>query len=166
MGDNFQLLKNDDDVLLFGQHTYIVGIFKKLCLESRKATVYSKVEQNSVVFSFVIFSRLNSGFIVDKKVQIGLNSSKWESVSAGIECQLLKPGDSGWQKGILRVKSYVDFLPEENRGFNYHSGQGVIKDNQPKSEIKIELEFCPDLIIEPESPLDDIRQSESYKKLL
>ncbi|NES02332.1 MAG: hypothetical protein F6K22_05470 [Okeania sp. SIO2F4] len=32
--------------------------------------------------------------------------------------------------------------------------------------MKIELEFCPDLTIEPESPLDDIRQSESYKKLL
>ncbi|NEP87506.1 MAG: hypothetical protein F6K18_12095 [Okeania sp. SIO2C2] len=53
------------------------------------------------------------------------------------------------------------FLPEDNREFNYNS-----QFSNPKSEIKIELEFCPDLTIEPESPLDDIRYSESYKKLL
>lgn len=75
--------------------------------------------------------------MIEQKVHIGFNSSKWESVTEEIECQLLKLGDSGWQKGRLRVKNYVDFLP--------------------KSEIKIELEFCPDLTVEPESPLDDIR---------
>ena len=96
MSDNFQLLKSDDDILLFEKDTFTVGRFKELCLESIKAKVYSKVEQNRW---FVIFSILNAGFIVDKKVQTGLNSSKWESVSEEIECQLLKPGNSGWQKG-------------------------------------------------------------------
>ncbi len=166
MSDNFQLLKNDNDVLLFGQHTYIVGRFKELCLESRKATVYSPADQHSQNRVLVIFARLNGGFIVDKKVHIGLNSSKWESVTEEIECQLLRLGNSSWQKGRLRVKSYVNVLPGDNRGFNYNSWEPVSKDKQPKSEIKIELEFCPDLTIEPESPLDDIRQSESYKKLL
>ncbi|NEP77216.1 MAG: hypothetical protein F6K39_02940 [Okeania sp. SIO3B3] len=32
--------------------------------------------------------------------------------------------------------------------------------------MEIELEFCPYLTVEPESPLDDIRHSKSYKKLL
>ncbi|GGA33964.1 KGK domain-containing protein [Okeania sp. KiyG1] len=165
MSDNFQLLKNDDDVLLFGKDTFTVCRFKELCLEPIKATIYSP-QQNGNNRFLVIFARLNGGFIVDKKVHIGLNSSKWESVSEEIECQLLKPGDSGWQKGRLRVKTYVNFLPGDNRGFNYNSWQPASKDNQPKSEIKIELEFSPDLTIEPESPLDDIRQSEGYKKLL
>ncbi len=86
------------------------------------------------------------------KVDIGLNTSKWESVTEEIECQLLRLGNSSWQKGRLRFKNYVDFLPEDNREFNYNN-----QSSNPKSEIKIELEFCPDLTIEPESPLDDIR---------
>ena len=162
MSDNFQLLKSDDDVLLFEQHgfkhTFIVGRFKELYLEQIRAKIYSKPD-NRV---FVIFSRLNGSCMIDQKVPIGLNSSKWESVSEERECQLLKLGDSSWQKGKLKVKNYVDFLPKEYRGYNYNSRSF----QYPKAEIKIELEFCPDLTIETESPLDDIRQSESYKKLL
>ncbi|NEO52761.1 MAG: hypothetical protein F6K54_06520 [Okeania sp. SIO3B5] len=154
MSDNFQLLKSDDDVLLFEKdtfkHTFLVGRFKELYLEQIRAKIYSNT--NNRHREFVIFSKLNGRFLIDQKVHIGLNSSKWESVTEEIECQLLKLGDSGWQKGRLRVKNYVDFLPENNRGFNYSYEHG-----QPKSEIKIELEFCPDLTIEPESPLDDIR---------
>ncbi|MDY7005230.1 MAG: KGK domain-containing protein [Cyanobacteriota bacterium] len=155
MSDNFQLLKNDDDVLLFDKnkfkHTFIVGRFKELYLEKLKDRIYSR-KGNNRDRVLVIFSLLNGGFRVEQKVDIGLNSSKWESVTEEIECQLLRLGDSGWQKGRLRFKNYVDFLPEDNREFNYNS-----QFSNPKSEIKIELEFCPDLTIEPESPLDDIR---------
>ncbi|NEN93553.1 MAG: hypothetical protein F6K48_33630 [Okeania sp. SIO3H1] len=160
MSDNFQLLKNDDDVLLFEKNTFIVGRFKELYLEQLKDRIYSR-KGNNRDRVLVIFSLLNGGFRVEHQVDIGLNSSKWESVTEEIECQLLRLGDSSWQKGRLRFKNYVDFLPEDNRGFDYNSQY-----HQPKSEIKIELEFCPDLTLEPESPLDDIRQSESYKKLL
>ncbi|MEM1171264.1 MAG: KGK domain-containing protein [Cyanobacteria bacterium P01_H01_bin.35] len=97
--------------------------------------------------------KLNGGLRVEDKVGRKFNSSKWESVTEEIEYQLLKLGDSGWQKGRLRVKNYVDFLPEENRGCQYSSKRG----KPAKSELKIELEFCPDLTIESESPLDDIR---------
>ena len=83
-------------------------------------------------------------------------------MSEEIECKLLKLGDSSWRKGKLRVKNYVDFLAEEYRGYNYNSRSF----QYPKANIEIELEFCSDLTIELESPLDDIRQSESYKKLL
>lgn len=41
MSDNFELLKNDDDVLLFDKdtfkHTFIVGRFKELYLEQIRA---------------------------------------------------------------------------------------------------------------------------------
>ncbi|MDJ0518735.1 MAG: KGK domain-containing protein [Trichodesmium sp. MO_231.B1] len=134
MSDNFQLLKSDDDVLLFEQHgfkhTFIVGRFKELYLEQIRAKIYSKPD-NRV---FVIFSRLNGSCMIDQKVPIGLNSSKWESVSEERECQLLKLGNSGWQKGRLRVKNYVDFLPVDNGSSGYDHPHV-----QPKSEIKIEL---------------------------
>ncbi|NES89939.1 MAG: hypothetical protein F6K13_12320 [Okeania sp. SIO2B9] len=63
-----------------------------MCLEPIKVTIYSPQEnrQNRLL---VIFVRLSGGFIVDKKVHIGLNSNKWESVAEEIECQLLKVGD-------------------------------------------------------------------------
>ncbi len=142
MSDNFQLLKSDDDILLFEKHTFIVGRFKELYLEQIRAKIYSRPD-NRV---FVIFSKLNGSFPIEQKVHIGLSSSKWESVTEEIECQLLKLGDSGWQKGLLRVKNYVDFLPG-GRSSSYDSPHVT-----PQSEIKIELEFCPDLTIESESP--------------
>ncbi len=155
MSDNFELLKSDDDVLLLEKNgfkdTYIVGRFKELYLEQLKNRIYSR-KGNNRDQQLVIFSRLNGGFRVEVKVDIGLNTSKWESVTEEIECQLLRLGNSSWQKGRLRFKNYVDFLPEDNREFNYNN-----QSSNPKSEIKIELEFCPDLTIEPESPLDDIR---------
>lgn len=44
MSDNFQLLKSDDDVLLFEQHgfkhTYIVVRFKELYLQQIKDKIY------------------------------------------------------------------------------------------------------------------------------
>ncbi|NEP87507.1 MAG: hypothetical protein F6K18_12100 [Okeania sp. SIO2C2] len=113
MIDNFQLLKSDDDVLLFEEgkfkHTFIVGIFKELYLEKLKDRIYSR-KGNNRDRVLVIFSLLNGGFRVEQKVDIGLNSSKWESVTEEIECQLLRLGDSSWQKGRLRFKNYVDFF--------------------------------------------------------
>ncbi|MGD1713996.1 KGK domain-containing protein [Dapis sp. BLCC M172] len=148
MSDNFQLLKSDDDILLFDQHTFIVGRFRELCFEEVKRKIYLAQSK-----SMVIFDQLNGWLRIDTPVYLKLNSSKWESVTEEIECKLLKIGDSGWRKGKLRVKSYVDFLPEEYRGYkyNYNAFQN------PKANIEILLEFCSDLTIEPESPLDDIR---------
>jgi hypothetical protein len=50
----------------------------------------------------------------------------------GIPCELLKVNSSGWQKGKIKVRSSVEFYPDE-----------------------------PEAINEPPSPLDDIRQSMS-----
>ncbi|MGK7923113.1 MAG: KGK domain-containing protein [Trichodesmium sp.] len=157
MSDNFELLKSDDDVLLFEKDTFTVERFKELCAEQLRRKIY--LNQNK---SMVIFEHLDRGLYLENKVFINLNSSKWESMSEEIECKLLKIGDSGWRKGRLRVKNYVDFLPEEYKGYRYNHNAF----QYPKANIEIELEFCPDLTIEPESLLDDIRQSESYQKLL
>lgn len=53
---------------------------------------------------------------------------KW--FTDGVDCEILKLGAEGWQKGKVRIK------------------------------LKVSLEFCPDEpeIAQPESPLDDIRR--------
>ncbi|NET40886.1 hypothetical protein [Okeania sp. SIO2B3] len=83
MSDNFQLLKNDDDVLLFEKDTFTVGRFKELCSEQLRSKI--SLKQNK---SMVIFDQLNRGFYLENKVFINLNSSKWKSVSEEIECKL------------------------------------------------------------------------------
>ena len=107
------------------KHTFIVGRFKELYLEQIKAKINYKTGYARSQNEFVIFSKLNGSFLMEQKVPIGFNSSKWESVTEEIECQLLKLGDGGWQKGRLRVKNYVDFLPEDNRGRSYDSPHGL-----------------------------------------
>ncbi len=50
-------------------------------------------------------------------------------VNEGIECEILKLGSNSWQKGKVRIKVTVEFCPDE-----------------------LEIQ-------EPDSPLDDIRQT-------
>lgn len=57
---------------------------------------------------------------------------KW--FGEGVDCELLKLGAKGWQKGKLRVKLTVEFCPE----------QPEIEESQTNNQS--------------ESPLDDIRQ--------
>ena len=68
----------------------------------------------------------------------------YNSPQEGIDCQVLKIGSKGWQKGKVQIE------------FNKN-----IKSGEAQTSIK----FCPDEPLEAKSPLDDIRQSEEYKKL-
>lgn len=70
--------------------------------------------------------------------------------SVPIECKLLKVGSQGWKEGTIRISSCIQEL-ESN-----------------KAVIQIDLEFCPDKPDESLSildELDEIRESEEYKKL-
>ena len=66
---------------------------------------------------------------------ISLSEIQFNSIK---DCQILKIGGKGWQKGKLKINVCI-------------SPQGRNLD-------KVCLEFCPDEQIEPESPLDDIRK--------
>jgi hypothetical protein len=57
------------------------------------------------------------------------NIGKW--LSEGVDCETLKFGEKGWQKGKVRIKVSVEFCPDEP-----------------------EIEEIP----QAESPLDDLRQ--------
>lgn len=76
--------------------------------------------------------------LVQQKVPINVRSftsacqeerSEWW-FSEGGDCEVLRPGPQGWQKGIIRIR------------------------------VKVNLEFCSDELEDEqvESPLDDIRQ--------
>lgn len=64
---------------------------------------------------------------------IKMNSEK-DWLGDGIDCEILKIGGKGWQKGKIKIRVNVEFCPDEP-----------------------EIEEAPE-ITEPESPLDDIRR--------
>jgi len=58
----------------------------------------------------------------------------WKWFDKGLDCEILKVGAKGWQKGKIRIKVTLEFIPDEP-----------------------EIEQTPE-ITQPESPLDDIRR--------
>ena len=58
----------------------------------------------------------------------------WKWFDKGLDCEILKVGAKGWQKGKFRIKVTLEFIPDEP-----------------------EIEQTPE-INQPESPLDDIRR--------
>ncbi len=64
-------------------------------------------------------------------------SNSW--LQEGVNCELLKPGSSGWKKGKVRIKMILEFSPDEPEG------EEILEINEPD-------------IPQPESPLDDLRQ--------
>ena len=58
----------------------------------------------------------------------------WKWFYEGLDCEILKVGAKGWQKGKFRIKVTLEFIPDES-----------------------EIEQTPE-ITQPESPLDDIRR--------
>ena len=64
--------------------------------------------------------------LIDKSYQ---NRKKW--IEDGVDCELLKLGDSQWQKGKIRVKVSVEFLADEPESTDYQS---------PLDEIRQEMQ--------------------------
>ncbi|MCC3409496.1 MULTISPECIES: KGK domain-containing protein [unclassified Microcoleus] len=142
MNAKFQDLECDTDILLIEKDTFTVERFKDL-MRQKLAKNLNEIIPNSreVRMFFKLFYDCSIGEL-DLKVDKG----QWIFPPAGMTCQLLKIGSQAWQKGKLRVKAYLKF-------------------NFSSVEVQISCDFCPDEPAEPESILDDIRQSEEYKKL-
>jgi hypothetical protein len=119
-------LVESDDVLLFGEETFTVAKFVKLLTQDFR-------QKNNPLY------HLGAG-----QVQMKLDESKWHSQS--LDCQLLKVGSKGWQKG--KIKSKFSFFPEESSD----------------EKIVVYFEFSPDEPLQPESPLDDLRELPEYKQ--
>ncbi|WP_041623125.1 KGK domain-containing protein [Oscillatoria nigro-viridis] len=134
----------DDDVLLFEEATYLVRRFKKLT-----ASKFSKILETYVVGANnqggkkQIIECMNELRINEQIIIFG-SEINWISPKEGIDCQVLKIGSNGWQKGKLKIE---------------------VNEDLQLGETQVCIKFCPDEPLEPKSPLDDIRQSEEYKKL-
>jgi hypothetical protein len=103
---------SDDDVLAFASnHMVKIGLFKN-------AVNYAFTDK------YMVASTLSSA-LSEKGVQI---NETIKVFAEGRDCEILKIDAKGWQKGKLRIRVSVDFIPDE-------------------AEIS-----------QPESPLDDLRQ--------
>ncbi|NJK69946.1 MAG: KGK family protein [Microcoleus sp. CSU_2_2] len=142
-------LECDTDILLIQKDTFTIKRFKELMRNKVTDKLNKRPDGASYSSSNSIFFNLFSDCSIGE-VNIRVFESKLSFPSQGIECQLLKIGSQGWQKGKLRIEASLSYKTSSN--YNY------------SVEI-IKLEFCPDEPAEAESILDDIRQSEEYKKL-
>ena len=140
---SYETLDGDDDVLLLGQATFTVRRFKELASSKfNKIMLQTYVaETNQREKSIIQWIQYLS---INEETQIMGGDINWKSPPEGIDCQILKIGSKGWEKGKVQI--------EVNK--NFQSG-----------ETQTSIKFCPDEPPKPKSPLDDIRQSEEYKKL-
>lgn len=140
----YETLDGDDDVLLFNKATFTVRRFKELALSKfqkilNKACVAESNQREKSIIQWM------TELQIDEETKIKGGEINWNSSQEGIDCQILKIGSKGWQKGKLEIKINTS-----------------LRSWQPQ----VCIGFCPDEPPEQKSPLDDIRQSEEYKKLL
>jgi KGK domain len=159
MNDKFQPLDRDDDVLLFdNKNTFTVEKIKELISKEfqekflksyQKKPAYhgDSYEERADIKSDLSSISFDSGGFICSEIQ-------WKCIKA-VNCKLLKVGSGGWQEGKLRMQVKVVNSYYENDDYKKYN----------KAVLDICIEFCPDRPTEPISPLDDIRQSEEYKKL-
>lgn len=138
---SYETLDGDDDVLLLGQATFTVLKLKNTVYtkfnDILQITVEAKSSRDSI-------DRWIEKLRISEETIIYGGNINWNTPQEGIDCQILKIGSKGWQKGKLQI--------EINKKFKAGRTQVCIK-------------FCPDEPPGQKSPLDDIRQSEEYKKL-
>jgi len=140
---SYETLDGEDDVLLLGKATFTVGRFKELAASKLSEILGIYVVKHDRSREGIIINWMNELRINEETIISG-GDINWNSPQEGIDCQVLKIGSKGWQTGKLQI--------EVNKN---------IKSGKTQTSIK----FCPDEPLEPKSPLDDIRQSEEYKKL-
>ncbi|MEO6860466.1 MAG: KGK domain-containing protein [Microcoleus sp.] len=139
---NYEILDDDNDVVLLGQDTFTVGRFKQLVSlkfgESFNKYYIVTESYHRPISSLMSDLQINEGTIIPG------GDINWNSRKEGINCQVLKIGSKGWQKGKVQIE---------------------VNKNLKSGEKQTSIKFCPDEPPEQKSPLDDIRQSEEYKKL-
>ena len=141
---SYEILDGDDDVLLLGKATFTVRHLKELA-----ASKFNKIMNQTCVAET---NQREMGIIywmtelcINEETKIMGGDINWNSPQEGIDCQILKIGSKGWQKGKLQIE---------------------VNKNIKSWETQTSIKFCADEPLEQKSPLDDIRQSEEYKKLL
>lgn len=137
----WQLLDGDKDVLLIEKDSFIISRFKGLIEDDLINKFNTEIYfANKNIPLIKRFTSISLG-----KTAIGLNQIIWTSQQEGIDAELLIVGAKGWEKGKVRIKSYIE-----------------IENNIVKAQV--DIEFSPDEPPKPESPLDDLRELPEYKQ--
>jgi hypothetical protein len=131
MEEKFSLQNCDDnDVLAFGDDTFKISKFRR---------AVNRAFGNNLGNSFNNQLSSNQGIKINDAILApkGINEPYARWFNDGIDCEILKLGSKGWQKGKVRIKVSVEFYVEE--------------DSEQVGSEPSEIEL-------PESPLDDLRQ--------
>lgn len=115
---------NDNDVVSFSDQMYKLGRIKQLFKHAFTSTIPD-----------ILVKSLEEREI--KEVSIRQANSKW--FSEGKDCEILRIGANGWQKGKLKLNVSLEFYPDEPE--------------VEETPVSKESELQP-----PTSPLDDLRQ--------
>ncbi|MCC3530939.1 MAG: KGK family protein [Microcoleus sp. PH2017_22_RUC_O_B] len=138
----YETLDGADDVLLLNnKDTFTVQRFKELVGIKFDRILGLYVESESGR-EYIRLSMQNLS--IDEEIKIGGGDINWNSREEGMSCQVLKVGSKGWKKGKIKIE---------------------VNHNLQSYKTQVSIKFCPDELREEKSPLDDIRQSEEYKKL-
>lgn len=141
-------ISNDEDVLLFDSDTFTVSKFKGL-IKTECLSRFMKWDGHS-------YHNTPAGYTVKSELfymsfpSVSLGFKEIQLKSVPIKCKLLKVGSKGWEEGKIRISIFIQ-EPEKNNTVQ-----------------QIDLQFCPD---KPDESLpileelEEIRQSEEYKKL-
>lgn len=142
----YEILDNDDVFRLDNGDTFTVQKFKKLVIAeySRMLIVSVQVEdRKSYLYSFILPIKIN------EETNIYAGDLTWKSSQEGINCQVIKTSSKGWKKGKLKIEINASVVRQSNP--------------DPR-KMEAQVSFCSNEPPESLSPLDEIRQSEEYKK--
>lgn len=110
--DSEQILKgiNDDDVI------HISGVSQKrtFCISDFRTMINIAVDAMKKTYAQ---SLPNQGHPLHTKVTNEYIYDGWFADS-GIECKLLRLGDSQWKSGKIRVRIGVEFIPDDEEDSN------------------------------------------------
>lgn len=134
MNPKFTPLDCDDDVVLLTSDTFKVSRLKELCLQGIRNKFYENIYNSQTKQPGLIVASFFNGISFGGE-SISFSKIQFNSIK---DCQLLKIGGKGWQKGKLKIQ--------------------ICREYSNGTHDKVYLEFCPDEPIEQESPLDDIRK--------
>jgi hypothetical protein len=122
----------DDDVISFSSQIYKIGKIKQALNQAFGGQVPNALIESlesQGIKEARIYYRYPGGRSAQEANQIWFGEGK--------DCEILRIGANGWQKGKLRIKVSMEFCPDEP---------------------EVEETVANEEIVPTESPLDDLRQ--------
>ncbi|MBD1809343.1 hypothetical protein H6F98_28370 [Microcoleus sp. FACHB-SPT15] len=132
MEDNYSLQNYaGDDVLEFGSAMFKVGKFRQAIETALTGSLQTTLNETLKSQGLEINTK-SCFFNMNMR-----HTTEQYWFREGVNCEVLKIGSMGWQKGKVRLRVSLEFCPDEPE----------VEETAPSNEIP-----------QPESPLDDIRQ--------